>query len=114
MVKKIRKTLGLVVAMLMLAYLSFMLFLWTGWFLDDSIVFKLSNFDWAKIAAGRLMIALIISSLFGILEYFFLRICFGWKEKGVMPFWFTIASLLVPTSISIYQAVWFFISKPYM
>ncbi len=109
-----RKVIALLAGAAFLLFAGFMLFLWTGWYLDDSIAGHMSGADWARVAAIRWTLGLVISVSCGLVEYLLSRVALGWGERTRFPLFVGALSTLLLVLVASYQAIWFYLSRPFV
>lgn len=113
MLLKFKQIFALTVVVCLLVYLSIMLYVLTSWHLDDSLAFKLSNFGWFKLAVNRFYSGVLVTLIFGLFEYLFLRLLLGWQSKPFFVNHMVIISMIWLTLWSLGLSINFFIQKPW-
>ena len=66
---KIITAIILVIELLILAYLAFMAYWLSVWFIDDSLAFSIADNEWTKIAVFRVLQISIVGFMFSGITY---------------------------------------------
>lgn len=113
---KIITAIFLIVQLLILAYLTFIAYWLSTWFIDDSVAFSITESEWTKIAAIRVIQFGVVALVFSGILHFANNILF--RKIGIRKS--TRLSLIVSSIVflsilisSIAGAIQFVIEKPW-
>lgn len=112
---KIITAIILIVELVMLAYLAFMAYWLSVWFIDDSLAFSIAEKEWTKIAIFRVLqvsiVAFIFSGVTYLLNNYLFKKSFNISKKKTLILSIIIfLSILIP---SIVGGIQFAIEKPF-
>jgi hypothetical protein len=114
---------GKVIAIFLLAselgsacYLTFMSWLLSSWFIDDSIAFRMTNIDWYKDGAHRFAIAVGVAIAFGFATYIINGLILKnlFEHRSRFRFWISVGFAVAIGIAGLAGSIEFIITKPFM
>lgn len=96
-------------------YIALMAWLTSGWFIDDSIAFRLSDAGWWQIAAKRVIVWTVVSAAVGVLAFVANRAVFarcGYTDRAALVLSVVVAA--IPLVASIAGGAHFVFDRPFL
>src|SRR4029453_18295619 len=96
-------------------YIAFVAWLMSGWFIDDSFAFRLSDFGWWQIAAKRIIVWTLVSAAVGVVAFVANRAVFarcGYTDRAAFILSCIVAA--IPFVASIVGGAHFIVDRPFL
>ena len=99
-----------------LLYLAFVVWLFTGWFVDDNAAFRMTDADWIMEGVKRVANVALYATILGLIVYVVNRLvayATGYRTSR-LPRYSALAFVAVIVLAAIVAAVGFVLKKPYL